>query len=396
MIGEYKIKTLDEISDILKSKVPIFEGEKKYYSTKGINNKRNYSSVNVSYENKPSRAGLYPDLNNIGFARMKGTNKVFVIDEFLNGSLFSTGFMILQCNPNIYFKYLFWFLFSEDFLKQKDLNCGDGIMGGLKNNSLSKINIPLFSFEEQKEIASILDDTFSSIDKAKDNIERNIKNAKELFQSKLNEIFSKTGEGWKEMKMDEVCEIKSKLINPEELKYQNLLHVGGGNIVAESGELIDLKTAKEERLKSGKFPFNTQVVLYNKIRPYLVKVVRPDFDGICSADMYPLTPNKEEITRDFLYFLLISKRFTDYAIAGSARAGMPKVNRKHLFEYTFSLPSLVNQELIIKDLDDLRTKTQLLEIKYSKKLNEIEELKKSILQKAFSGELVNSDTYETD
>ena len=126
------IKKLSEVSDILKSKVPYFEGEKKYFSTKGINNDGDYQSVNVTYNNKPSRAGLFPEINNVGFAKMKGTNKVFIVDKILKDSLFSTGFMILKCKDLIIPKYLFWFLLSENFLKQKDFLSGDGIMGGLK------------------------------------------------------------------------------------------------------------------------------------------------------------------------------------------------------------------------------------------------------------------------
>ncbi len=249
--------------------------------------------------------------------------------------------------------------------------------------------IPIPPLSEQQQIVAILDRAFAAIDQARANVERNLENARELFQSELNEVFCQTGEGWEEKQMDEVCAITSKLINPEEKKYQNLMHVGGGNIVAETGELVDLKTAKEEGLKSGKFVFDSKMVLYNKIRPYLVKVSRPTFNGLCSADMYPLTPNDEEIIRDFLYFLLISKDFTDYAIKGSARAGMPKVNRKHLFKYSFSLPSVAIQNEIIKELDELTVKSRQLVQKYNLKIQHLEELKKSILQKAFTGELTS-------
>ena len=58
---------------------------------------------------------------------------------------------------------------------------------------------------------------------------------------------------------------------------------------------------REEGLISGKFLFDESMVLYSKIRPYLMKVARPDFNGLCSADMYPLTPLPNEITRDDLW-----------------------------------------------------------------------------------------------
>ncbi len=126
---------------------------------------------------------------------------------------------------------------------------------------------------------------------------------------------------------------------------------------------------------------------YSKIRPYLMKVARPDFNGLCSADMYPLTPLPNEITRNYLFHLLLSKPFTDYAIQGSARAGMPKVNREHLFEFRVWLPSVERQEVLSAKLDALHDETQRLESLYQQKLVALDDLKKSLLHQAFSGQL---------
>jgi len=239
---------------------------------------------------------------------------------------------------------------------------------------------------EQKQIVAILDKAFADIEKAKANAEQNLKNAKELFESYLQGVFENKGDGWEEKTLDEVCDINSTLIDPRKKDYSDMYHIGAGNMITKSEELIDLKTAKEEGLISGKFLFNTTTVLYSKIRPYLMKVIRPTFNGLCSADIYPLTPNNK-ITRDFLFYLLISNDFTNYAVTGSARAGMPKVNREHLFVYSFYLPSIDEQKSIVQKLDYLSLETKKLESIYKNKLANLEELKKSILQKAFNGEL---------
>src|ERR1700730_12313158 len=126
---------------------------------------------------------------------------------------------------------------------------------------------------------------------------------------------------------------------------------------------------------------------YSKIRPYLMKVARPDFKGLCSADMYPLAPLPNEITRDYLFHLLLSKRFTDYAIQGSARAGMPKVNREHLFEVKVWLPEVKKQKHPAATLDELHEETHRLARLYERKLAALEALKKSLLRQAFAGEL---------
>jgi type I restriction enzyme S subunit len=283
--------------------------------------------------------------------------------------------------------FLYHLLCSPYLFEQFDKLAAGSTVRNLNIALVSSVEIPIPPLDEQKRIVAKLDECFDAIDKARANVEKNLNNAKELFQSQLNQIFSQKGDGWVEKKLGEVCSVTSKLIDPKQPEYLNLLHIGGGNIVAETGELVGLKTSKDEKLKSGKFSFDDSMVLYNKIRPYLIKVVRPSFKGLCSADMYPLSPNTDEISRDYLYFLLVSKKFTDYAISGSARSGMPKVNRKHLFEFQCSFPSKYEQNNIIEQLDALKSQTQSLESNYQQELAALDELKKSILQKAFMGEL---------
>jgi len=282
-------------------------------------------------------------------------------------------------------QYLFLFLdgFLKDTVSKQKLG---NTMPYIKMGMLTDFMVPVPPLSEQKRIVKTLDDVFEKLAKAKTNAEKNLKNAKELFESYLQSVFENKGDGWEEKKLDEVCDINSTLIDPRKKDYSDMYHIGAGNMITKSEELIDLKTAKEEGLISGKFLFNTTTVLYSKIRPYLMKVVRPTFNGLCSADIYPLTPNNK-ITRDFLFYLLISNDFTNYAVTGSARAGMPKVNREHLFAYSFYLPFLAEQKSIVKKLDSLSTETKKLESIYKNKLANLEELKKSILQKAFNGEL---------
>ncbi|MBD2357021.1 restriction endonuclease subunit S [Tolypothrix sp. FACHB-123] len=157
---------------------------------------------------------------------------------------------------------------------------------------------------------------------------------------------------WIKKRLGEVCEISSSLVDPRKPDFINLLHIGAGNMISGTGELVDIKTAKEEELKSGKFLFDRTMVLYSKIRPYLMKVARPEFDGLCSADVYPLSPDTTQLDRDFLFYLLISREFTKYAIEGSSRAGMPKVNREHLFNFTTFIPPLSEQKRIVAILDE--------------------------------------------
>ena len=257
----------------------------------------------------------------------------------------------------------------------------------LNQGTLREIPISLPTLAEQRRIVGIIDKAFEGITTAKANVEKNLQNACALFESHLQSVFAQRGKAWVEKKLSEVCAITSTLVDPRKNEFLDLTHVGAGNIESRTGVFVDLKTAREEGLISGKFLFDESMVLYSKIRPYLMKVARPDFPGLCSADMYPLAPFPKEITRDYLFHLLLSKTFTDYAILGSARAGMPKVNREHLFEFKVWLPEVKKQKELAAKLDDLHAETQRLAHLYERKLTALEAFKKSLLHQAFSGNL---------
>lgn len=190
--------------------------------------------------------------------------------------------------------------------------------------------------------------------------------------------------GWEERTLAEVCEISSALVDPRQEDYENMIHVGAANIESNTGNLISLKSAKEENLISGKYCFNERAVLYSKIRPYLIKVARPGFAGLCSADIYPLVPREDRITRDFLYHALMTQHFTEFAVSGSARAGMPKVNREHLFSYRFAIPAIPEQQRIVSVLDEAFAGLATAQANAEKNLQNARALFESHLQSVFT------------
>lgn len=254
-------------------------------------------------------------------------------------------------------------------------------------DALKAVPVPVPPLAEQRRIVGILDEAFEGIATAKANAEQNVRNARALLESHLESVLTQKGLGWVERDFSEVCSITSALVDPRQDEYRSLIHVGAANIESRTGAFVELKTAEEEGLISGKFPFDESMVLYSKIRPYLMKVGRPDFSGLCSADMYPLRPSPDVVTRDYLFYLLLSTNFTEYAVRGSARAGMPKVNREHLFAYRASLPSVQEQHRIAADLDGLSVSTKRLAGLYEAKLANLDALKTSLLHQAFSGQL---------
>jgi type I restriction enzyme S subunit len=298
------------------------------------------------------------------------------------------GLAAIRVGENVDRMFLFYWLLN----RQKDIKGTEGaVFASINKNQIENIEILLPPLAEQKRLVAILDDAFAGIEKAIANTEKNLANARELFESYLNSVFNKANKNWREKKLYEVCGITSKLIDPQKSEFIDLPHIGAGNIITMTGELVNIQTARNEGLKSGKYTFDEKMVLYSKIRPYLKKVTRPRFSGLCSADIYPLRPNPEDLDRDFLYYMLLSMDFTEYAIIGSARAGMPKVNRNHLFNYQALLPDIGEQKRLAELLNSLTSETKSLETIYQEKLTALSELKQSLLKKACSGELTAED-----
>jgi type I restriction enzyme, S subunit len=293
-----------------------------------------------------------------------------------------------RTNPNeLDNDFLLYAFQSSDLQNQIKAFASGSTVQHMRVPDTKALQIYLPPIGEQKRIVAIVDQAFEAIDVAIENTKQNLANARELFESYLNDVFTQKGHGWHKRKLEDICTITSKLVDPRQPEFIDLAHVGAGNMTYLTGDLIDVKTAREEELISGKFLFDKTMVLYSKIRPYLMKACRPDFQGLCSADVYPLLPNDGLLNRGFLFHLLMSRNFTDYAIAGSDRAGMPKVNRDHLFRYITWIPSVSEQIKITKKIDKLAAETQRLEAIYRQKLAALTELKQSILQKAFTGEL---------
>jgi len=315
--------------------------------------------------------------------------KLGIARNLTNGIGFgSSEYFVFRSKGDIDPEYLFYF-FAQDSFRDSGARVMSGAVGHKRvpKEFIENYLIPVPPLLEQQRIVAILDEAFEGIDRAIGNTEKNLANAREVFESYLNGIFTQKGDGWVEKKLKDVCCIKSKLVDPRKPEFIDLPHIGAANIISGTGELNDIKTAREECLISSKYLFDEKMILYSKIRPYLNKSCRPNFTGLCSADVYPLFPDEKYIHRDFLFYLLISRDFTNYAVAGSARTGIPKINRNYMFQYKTMLPSISEQIDIAKKIEEVFIATKHTEAICKQKLSVLEELKQSILQKAFTGEL---------
>ena len=137
-------------------------------------------------------------------------------------------------------------------------------------------------------------------------------------------------------------------------KYKKYPHIGIDSIEKNTGELRGYRTVEEDNVISGKYLFTSKHIIYSKIRPNLNKVALPDFDGVCSADAYPILVNEENCNRIYLAYVMRSSFFLNYILAFSSRAGMPKVNREQIRGFNLPVPPIELQNqfaAFVKQID---------------------------------------------
>jgi len=247
------------------------------------------------------------------------------------------------------------------------------------------------SLEEQQTIVAKLDQAFSAIDQAKANIEKNILNAKELFQSKLNQIFSQKGEGWVERTLQDLCEkITDGSHNPPKgVEKSSYLMLSSKNIFDDSINFSNPRyLTKEDFISENK---RTDVkendVLLTIVGTIGRVAVVPKLDNyfVLQRSVAVLKPIPTEINSRFLKYTL--RNAIVYLQENSRGVAQKGIYLNQLKQINLFIPNLLLQQQIVTQLDHLQEQTNVLVTKYQQKLANLEELKKSILEKAFKGEL---------
>ncbi len=250
----------------------------------------------------------------------------------------------------------------------------------VNKSNFSQFEIPLPPLDEQKRIAAILDKA--------DAIRQKRKQASDLADEFLRSVFldmfgEYLGASSNVVSFGDVTKLDAKMVDPTLAEYTNLLHIGPDRIEKRTGEILPALTAREEGLKSKKFLFSEQYVIYSKIRPYLRKAAIPDFVALCSADMYPIKPVESKVTREFIWALLLSDFFDNYVCTLPDRASIPKLNKKELAAFQFSLPPYEE----IQKFSDIAKETLKNKTTQQAHQSDAKSLFNALSQKAFSGQL---------
>jgi len=285
---------------------------------------------------------------------------------------------------------------------EKQVNGAVGLVHITKEklNNFRLITPPL---PEQKRIVAILDEAFAAISKAKANAEKNLRNAKELFESYLQGVFAPRlrsgqappGEGWEEKTLGEVCESLHQGLNTagEKVKFS-----ATGYPVIQTRNIDNSIVDITEKMK---FVDKTVWKKYNqKYKPSIgdvfftnigtigkTAIVTEDRDYLIHWNIFKLKPNQNKISSEFLKTTLDYLTRIGYFKSLQKGGTVDFVTKKMISEALVAIPPLGPQREVVRKLDELSSETIRLESIYQQKLAGLDELKKSVLQKAFRGEL---------
>lgn len=299
--------------------------------------------------------------------------------------------------PNEPEKLLPEFLFANLHGRYQELRQMTGDSGndrrGLNMRLIENIEFPLPPVHEQQRIVAILDEAFEAIAKAKENAEKNLQNARELFETYLERVFANPGSGWNTCKIeDHISFIDYRGRTPKKttsgLRLITAKNVKNGFIQRSPEEYVDPKTYKSWMTRGipqkGDILFTSEAPLAN------VAQLDTDEKVVFAQRIIILQPKREIIDETFLKYMLLSNPIKKRILTKGTGATVQGIKARWLKQIQIYFPnSLPEQRSVVSKLDALSSETKKLEAIYQKKLADLEELKKSILQKAFEGELAN-------
>ena len=318
--------------------------------------------------------------------------KVGIANNLQNGVGFgSSEFFVFRPNHSLDREYLYYYLSRADFRNEGAARMGGAVgQQRVPKEFVESYPIPVPPLPEQQRIVRILDEAFAGIATARANAEKNLENARELFESELEAVFRERGDGWEEKTLPEIAKTFGRGKSKHRPRNEPKLY-GGKYPFIQTGDIRNAdhiiteyeQTYSELGLAQSKmWPKGTVCIT---IAANIAETGILGFDACFPDSVIGLIPNLKEADAGFVEYLLHAYKVRLQAKGkGSAQAN---INVGTFENERFPFPSVVKQKQIAERFDSLREETQRLETIYQKKLDALDELKKSLLHQAFSGEL---------
>ncbi|EAK2629549.1 restriction endonuclease subunit S [Campylobacter coli] len=400
----WKVKKLEEIANIKGGKrLPkgenLLDNNTKFayirvvdFQDNGTINLQNIKFINENTYNVLKNYKIYDDNLYVSIAGTIG--KSGIIPKELNGAILTENAVKLEyIQNNISNKFMYFFTLSSSFKTQIQTSTKIVAQPKLAITRLKQIEIPLPPLQEQERIVGILDESFAKIDESIKILEQDLLNLDELMQSALQKAFNplkdnakenyKLPQAWEWKSLDEICEIVmgqspngNCIFNKD--KNKDLIEFHQGKI-AFSDKYINKSDFVTSDIR--KIAKKNSVVLSVRAPVGEVNITSEDIAigrGLCSI-------NGIKINNEFLFFYLLTlkKYFNDNSTGSTFKA----ISTKIVKETKIPLPPLKEQEQIASHLDELSSHVKNLKQNYQAQIKDLQELKKSLLDKAFKGNL---------
>lgn len=371
-----------EICDISGKSVSRFSGNKKYIATGDIIDNKISSYSMVTYDNKPSRANIEINENEILFAKMINTRKVLLSDNDNINNIYSTGFYCIKPKDNVDINYLYYFINSEKFNNQKDKNCSGATQKAINNEGLEKItisNIP--NINEQIKSANRLKkiDNLISIKKEQ------IKSLDELIKSQFVEMFGDIKDT--EYNVSKLNDLANLITDGEHKKPDYTISgkpfISVVNITTGELKFDDCKYVSEDDNNKFRRRCNPELndILYTKVGATYGRsaIVDTNIDFSLYVSVCLIKPKKEIINPLFLMHSLRQpyvKTQADKCIKG---IGVPDLHLIEIKNFNIIVPPIELQNKfagIVEQIDKQK-------FEFENSLKNLEELQASLMQEYF-------------
>ncbi len=400
-LESWKVEKLGDVIQKTETINPLQTPNKEfiYIDVSSVNNKTlsiEETSL-IKGKDAPSRARKLIKAGDVIFATVRPTLKrIAVIPEEYDHQVCSTGYFVLRGKEFINNKYLFYYLQTDSFNERMEKLQKGASYPAVTDTEVKEQIISYPPLPEQQRIVSVLDEAFASIAQAKSNAERNLVNARELFESVLEEIFSNPDKKWKRTTIGDEIELlvgfafKSKGYTDS---ADGIRLLRGDNIIQGSLRWDGVKRWKSsEYSEYSSYALKEGDLVLAMDRPWVKAGLK--YSMISKSDLPSLLVQRTACLRSgknldnpFLSYIIRSRNFIEHILGVQTGIGVPHISGGQIKDFEFSLPPLAEQRAIVGRLEALSAETGRLEEIYQQKVESLEELKKSVLGKAFAGNL---------
>lgn len=402
MKNNWQIEKLGEVCDFLNG---LWKGKEPPYIKVGVIRNTNFTKegklddsdiayLDVEKKQFENRKLNYGDiiLEKSGGGPKQPVGRVVIFDKQEGDFSFSnfTSALRVKNSNELNYDYLHRFLFYSYIsgITESIQSHSTGIRN-LDSRLYKEIQVPVPPIEEQKRIVGILDEVFGKIAKAKENTEKNLQNSKELFESYLQNIFSNTDKNWKEKTLKEIISLLGDGLHgtPKYTIDGEYYFINGNNL--NNGKIVfkeNTKRVSVEEYNKYKKNLNNRTILVS-INGTLCNIAFFNNEKIILGKSACYFNLLDGIEKNFIKYIILSPYFIKYAFKEATGVTIKNVSLKTMREFKIYLPELKEQKSIVAKLDALSEQTKKLEEIYKQKLADLDELKKSVLKKAFEGEL---------